>query len=50
MTKATKYFSGVVGAVLMCSSPLVQCFSGIFRTLCKTHLGQEQNAESQYTF
>src|ERR1700744_230922 len=25
MTKATKYFSGVVGAVLMCSSPLVQC-------------------------
>src|SRR5882757_10672430 len=26
MTKATKYFSGVVGAVLMCSSPLVQCF------------------------
>src|ERR1700748_2818833 len=26
MTKATKYFSGVVGAVLMCNSPLVQCF------------------------
>jgi hypothetical protein len=26
MTKATKYFSGVVGAVLMCSNPLVQCF------------------------